>query len=131
MTMDKSNDINLPPIGKRIRKLREMCDFSQEFVANELNMIISGYSRIERDEVKITLDKLIIIGNILNITIDELLNFNEKDFFNSKKNDGADSYYGNVNYNHEVQKLEDVYKDQIKSLKEEIVYLRELISKMT
>lgn len=131
MTMDKSNEINIPPIGKRIRKLREMCDFSQEFVANELNMSISGYSRIERDEVKITLDKLIIIGNILNITIDELLNFNEKDFFNSKKNDGVDSYYGNVNYNHEVQKLEDVYKDQIKSLKEEIVYLRELISKMT
>lgn len=131
MTMDKSNEINIPPIGKRIRKLREMCDFSQEFVANELNMSISGYSRIERDEVKITLDKLIIIGNILNVSIDELLKFNEKDIFNSKKKDSEDSYYGNVNYNHEVQKLEDVYKDQIKSLKEEIVYLRELISKMT
>ncbi|MBL7838301.1 MAG: helix-turn-helix transcriptional regulator, partial [Bacteroidetes bacterium] len=68
--MDKNSETGLAFLGRRIRKLREMNDFSQEFIANELNMSISGYSRIERDEVKLTLDKLIIICRILDISIE-------------------------------------------------------------
>ncbi|MCC6817659.1 MAG: helix-turn-helix transcriptional regulator [Bacteroidia bacterium] len=128
--MKKTNDTVLPQIGKKIRKLREMNDYSQEFIAHELNMSISGYSRIERDEVKLTLDKLYIICKILDISIDELIKSSEgktpsQNKYPNKEIEPINFENSNANY------VEEIYKDQIKTLKEELRYLREILSRMT
>lgn len=45
-------------IGNRIRKVREIKGYSQENLASELGMSITGYGKIERDEVSINMDRL-------------------------------------------------------------------------
>lgn len=124
--MDFEEDSNMPKIGKRIRKLREAKEYSQEYIANELNMSISGYSRIERDEVKLTLDKLFIICRILNVRIDELIENDEVVMDRRVQYQQTDSLSSYVS-----KSIEEIYQDQIQTLKEEIRYLREILSKLT
>jgi transcriptional regulator with XRE-family HTH domain len=45
-------------IGTKIRKIREIKGLSQENIAKELSMSITGYGKIERNEVSINFDKL-------------------------------------------------------------------------
>jgi transcriptional regulator with XRE-family HTH domain len=52
-------------VGNKIKKIRELKNYTQEFMANELSMSISNYSKIERDEISITLDRLEEIAIVL------------------------------------------------------------------
>ena len=45
--------------------MRELKNLTQEHLAEELGMSVSGYSRIERDEVKLSSDKLVKISEVL------------------------------------------------------------------
>ncbi|MEO8147078.1 MAG: helix-turn-helix transcriptional regulator [Bacteroidia bacterium] len=65
-------------IGKRIRKIREGKDFSQENIAAELNMTTSAYSKIERGVTDASTSKLIKIAEILEVDV--------ADFFIDVKN---------------------------------------------
>jgi len=125
----KKDDLQLPPLGRRIRKLRELFDYSQESVAVELGMSISGYSRIERDEVKITLDKLMIICKVLNVTMQDLIHPNENHVLaNWSLSSNLSKRFENST--EDFEKLEEVYKAQVQTLKEEVSYLRDLLSKI-
>ncbi len=128
--MDKNSETGLAFLGRRIRKLREMNDFSQEFIANELNMSISGYSRIERDEVKLTLDKLIIICRILDISIEDLLKTDERKLIDQVKYLHEMKSAENHHINNKAS-LDEVYREQIRMLKDEVRYLRDIIHKLT
>lgn len=44
--------------NKKIRVLREIRQWSQEDMAEKLNMSVNGYAKIERGETKLTLNKL-------------------------------------------------------------------------
>ena len=128
--MDRSVELKFPPLGKRIRKMRELYDYSQDYVAAALGMSVPGYSRIERDEVRITLDKLLIICRVLNITLSDLTHPNENQLY-------ANWTLVNARYarfepnSEELEKLEEAYKAQVQTLKEEVNYLRGLLSKVT
>jgi len=37
-------------VAKNIRKIRELKNYKQEFIANELNISVRGYSKIENEE---------------------------------------------------------------------------------
>ena len=41
-------------VNEKIRKFREAKDWSQEQMAEKLNMSLNGYAKIERGEVKST-----------------------------------------------------------------------------
>lgn len=128
--MDKSEDIKPPMLGRRIRKLRELYDYSQEYIATALGMSISGYSRIERDEVKVTLDKLIIICKVLNVSFSDLMHPNENHLY-ANWTRVSHHYPKNEQSAEELDKLEEAYKAQVQTLKEEVLYLRGLLSKVT
>jgi transcriptional regulator with XRE-family HTH domain len=59
-------------IGKRIRKIREGKDYSQENVAAELSMTTSAYSKIERGITDVPTSKLIKIAEILEVDVVEI-----------------------------------------------------------
>lgn len=54
-------------IQDNIRLLREMNDWSQEDMAQKMNMSPNGYARIERGETKLHLDKLNQIAKVFDI----------------------------------------------------------------
>ena len=63
-------------IGEKIRNVREDLDLSQEYVAGQIPMNQSGYSKIERDIQEPSLYQLKRICEILNISADNLLSLN-------------------------------------------------------
>lgn len=60
-------------INEKIRKLRESNSWSQEQMAEKLNMSLNGYAKIERGESKIYLEKLEQIAQVFDIDVVELM----------------------------------------------------------
>lgn len=60
-------------VNEKIRKFREVKDWSQEQMAEKLNMSLNGYAKIERGESKIYLDKLEQIAQVFDIDVIELM----------------------------------------------------------
>lgn len=102
-------------IGEKIRKIREMKGYSQEYMATCLNMSQNNYSRIELDQNKLNLDRLEEIAKILEVETSDILNFDEKYFFSSVSHNqtGGETKSGIFNSDTMIQ-----------SLQEEIHYLR-------
>lgn len=68
-----------------IRKIRELKNLTREYVADELKMSMSGYGKIERGEVDLTVSKLIEISKILDVSIEFIFKFDVSIFFNDVK----------------------------------------------
>lgn len=98
-------------IGLEIKKLRKIQRFTQDHIAQKLDMSVAGYSRIERDEVNVTLDRLQELSDILGTTPEFLLGW-EAEKESDLSNDAG------------VDKIERLYLDQIEQLKDEITFLR-------
>ena len=58
---------------KMIKRIREDKNISREEMADKLNMSLSGYAKIERGEVALTILRLEQIGQILNYTSTEII----------------------------------------------------------
>jgi len=70
-------------IGAKIKKLRELKDIPQKRIAEELDLSIAGYGKIERDEVEITFSKLEAIGTILELKPCFIVDFDVELFLNA------------------------------------------------
>lgn len=64
--------------GARLKKLRQEKKLSQEELAFQCNMQASHIGQLERGQKNPTLDTLIKIANGFEITLPELLDFDEK-----------------------------------------------------
>lgn len=60
-------------VNEKIRTIRETRNWSQEDMAEKMNMSKNGYAKIERGETKLNLHKLEQIANIFNIDVLELI----------------------------------------------------------
>lgn len=58
---------------KKIRQLRKSRCWSQEKMAERLNMSLNGYAKIERGETRLYVDKLQQIAQVLNVSISKLM----------------------------------------------------------
>lgn len=58
---------------EKIREQRENLNWSQEQMAEKLNLTANGYAKIERGETKLYLDRLEQIAQVFNVDITELL----------------------------------------------------------
>ncbi|RZK10540.1 MAG: XRE family transcriptional regulator [Flavobacterium sp.] len=110
--------------GDKIKTIRELRGFSQEYMASELGIAQNSYSKIETNQIKLTADTLQKISEILCVSIQDimshypvLVNF---DFVNDKRNKGMQ------------EKLPSLDKDLVEKLiaakDNEIHYLRELVN---
>jgi len=72
-------------IYKNIKTIREMKNLTRDYVAAELDMTASGYGKIERGEIDITISKIYRLASIFEITVSDLLFFNVANVFNNSK----------------------------------------------
>lgn len=63
----------LVKVFEKIRSAREAKQWSQEFMAEKLEMSASGYAKIERGETRINIPRLEQISEILEISVFDLL----------------------------------------------------------
>jgi transcriptional regulator with XRE-family HTH domain len=119
-------DKQLKQIGLRIKRYRELKGFSQSYMAQKLHISSSAYSRIERNEVNLPLDKLIQIAEVLNISLEKVL------FGDDYEKDSMIANEMELEYKQkfiESSKLLKAYQEQIELLKDQVDYLKAIISK--
>ncbi|PIF33327.1 helix-turn-helix protein [Flavobacterium sp. 9] len=116
-------------IGEKIRKIRIIKGYSQEYIADLLEISQSAYSDIERGKTKINLERLREVALIFELDVNYIMNFHENQFStktiqtNSKEIDNEERIV-------EVFDIErELYKEQIANLKNEIAYLRSKLDK--
>jgi transcriptional regulator with XRE-family HTH domain len=71
-------------IRERIKKIRVEKGYSQEYMADRLNISQNAYHKLERGHTRIHLQKFIEISKILEIEISELINGPEHVYIFSK-----------------------------------------------
>ena len=101
-----------PQIGNNIRKFRELKNITREVMAAELGLTASGYSKIERNEVDLSLSRIYKIARILDVNFNHLIVFDSAHLFNGTS--GSDN---------------NLYKEKyIKKLEEENELLKNIIN---
>jgi transcriptional regulator with XRE-family HTH domain len=114
-------------IGHKIKKLRELKNLSQENMAEELSMSVTGYGKIERNEVDVNFEKLEKIAQVFGVRVEDIISFDEKNIFLFSNNETVQ--HSGLIHNHFPPELKQAYEDQISILKEEVAYLRKLLEK--
>ena len=102
-------------VGNNIKKLRELKNFTQEYMAASLNLSPNAYGKIERDETEMTLTKLDSISKIFEMDWRAILDFDDKHLFNV--HNGTNGTSGNNFSVHHNDKM-------IEHLQQEIQFLR-------
>ena len=113
-------------LGSKIKTIREMKNFTQEYVAEKLEMSQSNYSRIERNEINIPIKTLQSIAEIFNLSLTELIEFDAKYFFNQINNQTINGDIKNTN----SETIQKAYEDHILSLNKEIENLKHVINEL-
>lgn len=120
----------------KIRTFREQKQLTQEDVAERLFMSVSGYSKIERGETRLNMERLEQIAEILEVDILELLSQkSENAIYNLKENFGIiANIHNQYNQQAEIDRLNliIIHKDELLAQKEqENQRLQGLIDKLT
>jgi transcriptional regulator with XRE-family HTH domain len=112
--------------GNKIKKVRELRSFTQEYMADKLGLSQSNYARIENNEVKLSEERLQKIAEILETTVEAIKGFDENLIFNITN--GQNSSYGQnpVVNNYQIDStIQKLYEDKIALLEEKIKYLEQ------
>ncbi|OYQ41588.1 hypothetical protein CHU92_04325 [Flavobacterium cyanobacteriorum] len=111
-------------IGNRIRNLREQLGYSQENLALELGITQPSYARLEKQDERISIIRLIQIADILKTTVAELIGEKTQKVINQQNSESSHAY--NVDT---INTIINADKEHIATLKDEIMYLRNILDK--
>lgn len=73
-------------IGERIRKVRELKGFKQDYVATKLEMTQANYSKLESEDADMPYSRLEQIAEALEVSVAEIVNFDKHAIFNNSTN---------------------------------------------
>ena len=79
-------------VGFNIKRVREQKGYSQEFMASRLNISQASYARLESQEIKLSIERLQQIADILETNISSFFDSSKLTIQNQTNNEGA---YGN------------------------------------
>ena len=122
-------------IHEKIRSMRESSNWSQEEMADKLNMSVNGYSKIERGETNLHIPKLKQIAKEFNVDLLELMSENRNVYLISDNgnNHGCNVIGSSTEIAFEIQKLKSdlEHKNEIIELqKRDILRLEEMLELM-
>ncbi len=123
-------------IGNKIKNIRELKNFTQEYMAEKLDISQAAYSKMEKGDTKISQDKLNKIAEILEVNLDDITDFDNKKVLNSFNNVKG-SNNGIITYNEkDMILIRQLYEDKVALLEkllqkseEEIKHLKALLQK--
>ena len=85
-------------LNEKIRKLREIHQWTQEEMAEKATLSKNGYANIERGESVPNIESIEKIANVFGIKVEELMNTDENNFIISIVNGYNGDYH--TNYYH-------------------------------
>lgn len=115
-------------VGENIRKFRELRGYSQEYMAHELEITQSSYAKLEKQETKLTIDRLQRIAEILEVDMNLLLNAGNQQVFNIYQNhNSANGYIAEFHGCQHANELIAHLKSQVEELKADKAHLQKLL----
>ena len=120
-------------LRENIRKVRELRNYTQEYMADQMGLSISGYGKIERNDSDISLSRITQIAAILNVSRAKLLEFNSEEILKEVQNEEkliVDTKTHKTKTEHSSINQDDLSTllDIIRSLKEENKKLKEMLN---
>lgn len=122
-------------LGQNIKKIRELNNFTQKYMASMLNMTQGNYARIESGEINISETRLSKIAEALNCKPVDIISLDTKQLF-SHKNTGMNTEIlpesedkSVINYKISPE-LKQLYEERIDYLKSYIEELKAEIKKL-
>lgn len=115
--------MGMEAVVERIKKYRILQGLSHENMAHELNISQAAYSKIEKMETKLSVERLLEIADILKHPLSDF--FEEKSLYiNVENNERAIGQVINL-----YEESKESYLKHIDTLKEEVAYLKQLLEK--
>jgi len=116
--------MNKKPVLK-IRQLRELKGFSQEYMAKKLSISQRSFSKLERQETRLDWNRIAEIAFIFGMSPVELIAFDDELIFYAGKQKKVNAFV-----THKLpEKLIEQYEKRILRLEDEIRFLRGQLSK--
>lgn len=117
-------------IARNIRILREMFNYTQEHVADKLNMSQNAYSMLETGETRMTVDRLGQLAELYQVDMADILRMNEQTIIHNVTNNGGScSHSQQINIHNSLDEEErKFYQDRIIKLEQQIERLTEMIA---
>jgi transcriptional regulator with XRE-family HTH domain len=118
-------------LASKIKLLREVHNFTQEYVASTLEISQNTYSLIEKGETKLTLERLEKLAKLYKMDLVDLIRLNEQTYIHTiTHSQGVCSQQ--VTINHPLADEErELYRSTIERLERENEKLHKLIEKLT
>ena len=123
-------------IGTNIKKIRELKNLTQDYVAKKLGITRAWYIKLENNEVDLKFETLKQLAELFNVSIDDIIGFSDKNIFNTTHHNNNVKNVGNIinDFQHEEMKVlyEKLLQEKELRIKEKdvvIKQLQEIISK--
>jgi transcriptional regulator with XRE-family HTH domain len=102
--------------GQNIKTIRELKNFTQDYVASQLNMSTPNYSNIENGKTDVTLTRLLQIAKVLEIDYRQILFLDKSTLFNEAAHYFNQGNNALVVYRDELIKQLQIKDEQINKL---------------
>ncbi|PWB27981.1 helix-turn-helix transcriptional regulator [Flavobacterium sp. HTF] len=100
-------------IKNKIKSIRELKNYTQEYMADQLGVTQAGYSKIEKGKTVLSFVKLVEIARILEVSVEDILSFDSQRYFNSfNKVKGNNNGSIMINSDNSAA-LKELYEDKI------------------
>ena len=109
----------------RIKKIREHRNYTQQFMADSLELSQNAYCKIENGTTKLTVDRLEEIATLLDVPVESILSC-DKQTFNIQNNDRL---YGHIENLYEANK--ELLEKQVALLQEQNAILLKTVEALT
>lgn len=103
-------------IKNKIKSIRELKNYTQEYMADQLGVTQAGYSKIEKGKTILSYVKLVEIARILEVSVEDVISFDSERYFNNVNNVRGNNN-GSIQINSDNSTaLRGLYEDKIKLL---------------
>lgn len=103
-------------IKNKIKSIRELKNYTQEYMADQLGVTQAGYSKIEKGKTVLSYIKLVEIARILDVSVEDIISFDSQRYFNNFNNVKGNNN-GSILINQDNNEtLKTLYEDKIKLL---------------
>lgn len=104
-------------IKNKIKSIRELKNYTQEYVADQLGVTQAGYSKIEKGKTILSFAKLVEIARILEVSVEDIISFDSQRYFNSFNTvKGNNNSSGIIINSDDSSALKHLYEDKIELL---------------
>ncbi|MEO8534470.1 MAG: helix-turn-helix transcriptional regulator [Flavobacterium sp.] len=100
-------------MNRKIKSLRELKNYTQQYMAEALEITQAAYSKIEKGKTNLSLNKLEKIAEILGVSIETLIKFDTKIYLDHLTNEKENSNQDNFKNQFKGNKVEKLYEEKI------------------